>query len=219
MKPQLIFLFAAVTFSNGLFAQKNAVTDDGVQVVLYDNGTWKYVNDSSGQGGDSASSIGMNPKVYSKDLRSTFLLKSTKFDGLGVWLDPKKWSFKKVEDGSAPEYKLELKDESAYAMIITEKMSIPLETLRAVALTNAQKVAPDTRITHQEYRTVNGLKVLNLQLKGTIQGIKFEYFGYYYSNDRCTAQFVTYFSQGEAETYRPIAEQLVNGMVMAQPQK
>lgn len=128
-------------------------------------------------------------------------------------MDPKLWSFKKQTENEAAEYKLLLKSGDLYGMIITEKVEIPLETLKSLALANGQKVAPDLKIVKEEYRNVNGLKVLLLEMSGTTQGIKFSYYGYYYSNTNGTVQFITYTSTKLLNSYKSKIEILLNGLV------
>ena len=98
-------------------------------------------------------------------------------------------------------------------MLISEKLEIPLETMKVIALENGQEVAPDLKIVKQEYRNVNGIKVLLLQMDGTMQGIKFSYYGYYYSNETGTVQLITYTAQNLMASYRPFSETLLNGLV------
>jgi hypothetical protein len=123
------------------------------------------------------------------------------------------WTFKKGNEKDAAEYKLQLKAGDLYGMIISEKVEIPLETLKSIALNNGRKAAPDLKITKEEYRIVNGLKVLLLQMNGTMEGIKFSYYGYYFSNTNGTVQFVTYTSTNLIASYLPKIEVLLNGIV------
>ena len=70
----LFFLTFFATFS---FAQKQAVTENGEEVILYDNGTWIYKN----QGTETTTTekeIPTSKKKFTKDKKSTFLLKSQK---------------------------------------------------------------------------------------------------------------------------------------------
>lgn len=112
------------------------------------------------------------------------------------------------------EFELVKKDGDLYGMIVTERLEIPLETLKIIAVENARAMAPDLRVVKEEYRMVNGLKVLVLQMNGTMQGIKFAYFGYYYSNENGTVQFVTYTSQSLMKTSQKECETLLNGLVV-----
>ena len=195
-------------FSLIVSAQISAITETGDAVVLYNDGTWTYVD---GEALD-AKEIPTNKKKFEKDKASTFLLKSNKVD-LGFYLDPKKWTFTKAKSNEEAEYELQLKDADLYGMIITEKFEMPLETLRNLALENGRSVAPDLKIMTEEYRMVNGLKVLFLQMNGSTQGIKFSYFGYYFSSELGTVQFITYTSQNLLSTYEKDCEKLLSGLV------
>ena len=180
-------------------AQIKAITDNGEEVILYDNGTWKYVSKS-----DETVEIPVNSKEFRKPSTSSFQIKSSKV-GIGVYINPKKWSFEKGEDSEAAEFKFQLKDSDAYGMLIAEKIEIPVENLKSIALDNAREVAPDIHISKQEYRTVNGNKVLMMQMDGTMQGMKFSYYGYYFSYEGGTIQLLTYTSQNLLEEYKPDA--------------
>jgi hypothetical protein len=201
---QAIF-FLIVT---SLFGQKKAVTETGEEVTLYNDGTWKYANDSLSE----KKALPTNPKTFKKNVGSAFLLKSSRID-VGVWLDAKKWNFKKASTNEAAEYELQLKGKDLYGMMITESIEIPIETLRGIAVKNAGSVAPDIKVIKEEYRTVNNKKILLIQMNGTMRGIKFTYYGYYYSNAKGTVQLVTYTAQNLFASYLSDMEDLLNGFV------
>jgi hypothetical protein len=207
MKTKLLILFSCI-ITLQINSQIKAVTETGETVILNDNGTWIYENNEEIE----ELEIPINSKTFSKGDASTFLLKSTKFD-MGFWLDPKKWSYKKADNNPEAEYELQLKGEDLYGMIISEEIEVPIETLKGIAIENGKAVAPDLKIVKEEYRMVNGLKVLHLQMNGTMQGIKFSYYGYYYSNESGTVQFITYTSQNLLNKYQIKCEELLNGMV------
>lgn len=200
----LIFIFAFSVLS----AQEKAVTETGEEVVLYADGTWSYLASES-----EFKEIPVNSGAFEKSKNASFLLKSSRVN-LGFWLDPKKWSFKKAANNGDAEYELQLRDGDLYGMIITEKVEVPLETLKDIAIKNGRAVAPDLKIVKEEYRTVNGAKVLLIQMDGTTQGIKFSYYGYYFSNSNGTIQFVTYTSQNLLDNYVNDCEELLNGFVV-----
>ncbi|MFD2698492.1 hypothetical protein ACFSQ0_10850 [Mesonia sediminis] len=189
-------------------AQQKAVTETGDQVILYDDGVWKYQDENQ----QLERKIRINPKKFERDENSTFLLKSKNLN-IGYYLNPKQWSFNKSIENPDAEYELALKGEDLYGLIITERVEIPLETLRSIALENGKTIVPDLKIVNQEYRTVNGLKVLQIRMDGNMQGIKITYYGYYYSNDKGTVQFITYTSQNLLDSYLPEIEKLLNGIV------
>jgi hypothetical protein len=208
MKTLILFLFNLFLL-NISFAQQKAVTESGEEVILYNDKTWKYLNDEE----NKENIISLNSKKFTKDENSTFLLKSKKLN-VGFWLDPKVWSFKKSTNNPDAEYEFQLKDGDLYGMVITEKVEIPIETLKSIAFENAKSAAADIKIVKEEYRNVNGLKLLFLQMDGTIQGIKFSYYGYYFSNANGTVQFLTYTSQVLLNTYVKECEALLNGLVV-----
>jgi len=207
MKNLFLLTICLLTF---LFtqAQKKAVTENGDEVFLYEDGTWKYKNEKEIKANETL----LNPKKIKKNEDATFLLKSNKLN-IGVWLNPKKWSFKKADTNTEAEYEFQLKDGDLYGMAITEKVEIPLETLKYIALENGRGAAPDLKIIHEEYRMVNGVKVFMMQMNGKMQGIKFSYYGYYFSSEKGTIQLITYTSQNLLKEYMKDCEELLNGFV------
>ena len=205
---KISLVFVALLTVSLTQAQQKAVTETGEEVILYDDGTWQYQNEDL----MLAKEISTNPNKFVKDEKSTFMLKSNHLN-VGFYLNPKKWSFKKPVDNPDAEYELQLKGGDLYGLIISEKVEIPYETLRSIAVENGKSIAPDLRIVKEEYRTVNGLKLLLIQMNGTMQGIKISYYGYYYSNQKGTVQFLTYTSQNLLDSYMPEIENLLNGIV------
>lgn len=203
------FLTGLILLSAHLLnAQVKAITETGEEVFLYDDGTWKYVDNNS----TLNSEIAVNDTKFIKDKNSSFLVKSKKLN-FGIWINPKEWSFTKGTDSDAFEFQFVLKGEDLYAMLITEKMQIPLESLKGIALENAKNVAPDTKIIKEEYRTVNGIQLLMMQMTGTIQGMRFVYYGYYYSNQNGTVQLLAYTGENLLKNYVDEIELFLNGFV------
>ena len=145
-------------FSLNNFSQIKAVTESGDEVILYENNTWKYINDSI----NNNKEIETNSFQYKKPKRATFLVKSKNLK-VGIHINPKKWSFEKDADGEASEYSFQMKNEDLYGMIITEKVQIPLINLKDIAIENAKEAAPDIQVDKEEYRYVNGKKLLMIQ--------------------------------------------------------
>jgi hypothetical protein len=185
-----------------------AVTDKGDEVVLSADGTWKYVNKDEAEGGE----IRTSKIKFERAKEASFHLKSTVVSAV-FYLNPKKWSFKKSE---AAEYEFQSKEKGkdAYGMVISERIKIPLENLKEIALENARKVAPDIKLSKEEYRVVNGTRLLYMQMDGTIKGIKFSYLGYYHSNESGTVQFLTFTAQSLLKEYQKEMEELLNGLVV-----
>lgn len=202
----LLICFSIVTSS--LWAQIHAITESGDEVILYQNRTWDYVADTMKMDQEAK----LNPKKFKKPKASTFLVKSKKVN-IGIWINPKQWSFTGKSKNEYAEYQFRMKDEEAYGILISEEVQIPIENLKIIALKNAKSAASDARLTHEEFRIVNGNKILMMEIKGTIQGIPFVYHNYYYSNESGTIQLISFTSQNQLDKYEDGMEDLLNGLV------
>lgn len=192
------------------YAQITAVTGTGDEVILYENGTWKYAKKSD----TAATEIQTNPTNFQKQASCTFKVSSNLVDNVNIYLNPKKWTFKKGEEGGSAEYAFNYGGKDAYGMLISERVKIPLMTLREAALSNAAHAAPDIKIMKEEYRNVNGNQVMFLQLQGTIKNISFTYFNYYYTSERGTIQLLTYTFTNLIQENKSAMEELLNGLVI-----
>lgn len=210
MTKRLCFIIIACIAVLSSSAQIKALTENGQEVLLMDNGTWKYSNDSSAIVTDS---IKVNPKIYSRLKSQSFLVKSKKLD-VGIYLNPEKW---KVSLPTASEtdieYHFNSRKSDFWAMMIAEKTQIELKELKDLALTNAKDAAPDATIVNAEFRNLNNIRIMCLQINGTIKGIKFVYLGYYYSNENGTVQLITYTSQKLFSESKKEMEEFLNGLV------
>lgn len=206
-----ILVTILITTNNILInSQKQAVIKETGKVVnLFDDGTWKYhVNEGEGM-------TKIETLEVSRPKASNFLIKSERLK-YGVWLDKKKWEFTKNpdDDRTPSEYSFRRKGEDAYGLIIAEKIEIPIENLLDIAYQNLLRVAPDGILVKKECRKFDNLVVHFLQMEGTIQGVKFVYLGYYYSDKNGSIQFLCYTSQNLLNQYRPDIESLLNGFVI-----
>ncbi len=205
---KILLLAGFIIVSIASYAQQTAITETGDMVILYDDGTWSYLHKDT----IDADDININPEKFSLSDSSPFLLKSTRIN-MGCYLDPLKWTFEKTNENEAAEYEINNMELGLYGMMITEKLDLPLESLANIALDNARDAAPDVKVTEKQYRYVNGLKVLMMRMTGTIQDMKFSYYGYYYSTPKGATQFLVYSSEEIVNNNIAEIEQLLNGLV------
>lgn len=200
----LALLFCSFTVQ----AQIQAITNTGETVTLHENGTWEYTNKTN-----RSKETLVNSNKFTKHPNASFQVKS-KRTNYAVFIDPTKWKFEKKSDNvnEEAEYAFNLNDGSVYAMMVTEKVGLSFELLKKAALVNASKVAPDARIVEEEYRTVNGTKMLMLQLKGTLEGLAFTYFGYYVTGDTGTVQLITFTTSKLFDEHKKEMETFLNGL-------
>ena len=201
-----ILIFVVLCIPAYVYAVQKAVTDRGETVLLNDDGTWQYESDRA----STKQVIKTNKFKFKKSSGASFKLKSSKND-TAYWIDTKKWNFKKASDNEDAEYELQLKGKDLYAMAITESIEIPLETLTEIAYTNAKNAAADARVLRKEYRNVNGHNLIYMEIAGTIQGVKFTYLGYYFSNSKGSTQLLTYTASNLVPKYKSEIYELLNG--------
>ena len=203
-----LFVATLLLLAATSYAGQTAVTDTGEKVILNSDGTWAYADKAP----KPAEKIDMNKKKFEKPKDSTFLLKSTR-NNSAYWLNTAKWSFAKTQADAAAEYRFQLKGKDLYGMVITEGIEMPLESLAEIAVTNARGAAPDAKMIMQEYRVVNGKKLIYMEFKGTIKGVKFIYHGYYYSNSSGSTQMVAYTAANAVAKYESEMTDFLNGLV------
>ena len=205
----LKFLAFSLLISTASYAQTKAITETGVEVLLFDNGSWQFVDKEDPA---LAEKVRVNKQKFEKSKEASFLVKSTKIP-VGVYINPNEWKFRKSVDNEDAEYEFQHKTFDIYGLLIHESTQIPIETLKGIALDNARTAAPDIVIDDQEYRTVNDNYLLMMQLKGSVQGIKIIYRGFYYSNEHGTVQLIMYTGQNMLDKVKPEIEKFMSGFV------
>ena len=186
------------------YSQIKALTENGKEVLLYNNGTWKYSEKDADISKDKQDTI-----VCNKPENASFSISGEKIK-YKQWFDPKKWNIKK-ETGTPRDYMFTLKDGDAYVMVIAEGVQIPLESMKDVVLANAQKNAPDCKIVKEEIRIVNGKTLKCIQMEGSLKGIYFVYLGYYYSDSKGTVQLISFTGRNLFSKYKSEMERFLNG--------
>lgn len=209
-----IFILLTCVASTLSLAQIKAVTEDGYDVTLFKDGTWKYNNATDAE---KVETVVTNPTPFTVPASSTFLLRSKRINS-GIKYNPKEWSLVN-RPGTSPinEYILMSKDGGSYANYLTEVTpNIPLGTLQDVLLNTLRTITSFLRVNKAEYRTVNGQKVLYMQYSANIKGLDFEYVANYLSNENGTSQFIAFTNKALFEKNKEKLNELVNGLVPAQ---
>jgi hypothetical protein len=126
--------------------------------------------------------------------------------------DPQKWSIENGKASDEYEYFFSHADGDVYAMVIPERLTVDKENMKKLALENAKTAAPDAKITFEETRKVNGKDMTVLKIAGTIEGIKFQYYGYYYTGKTVTIQFLAYTTTDLFDQYEKDLTDLLNSL-------
>jgi len=184
----------------------NAITQFGQEVELHENGTWNYLKDNS------RASFGTNNTSFKKSPNSSFLVKS-KIAPVGVWINTSDWKFNNDDNNEDSEYFFEYQHGDLYGMAIVEELEIPIDNLAKIALENAKYLINDIQVVTQEYRFVNGQKVLYMEFGGSVEGMQITYDGYYYSDSGGTIQLIVFTGTNLINKYKNKIEEFLNGLV------
>lgn len=208
-----IILLYLIFFSLYAKSQIKALTEDGKEVVLLDNKTWKFVNESDEK---TLETITTNEQSFEKTKESTFLVKSKNVDG-GFYYNPKRWKISRIPNNINPflEYGFtNVSNSSLFGLFGSEIMPIQsLKNLKDIVISTIQKKADYFRLKTSEYRSINGIKVLHLEYSINLKGLDFEYIANLYltTEGYCSVTAYTYGNQFEVNKEQ--MEKFTNGIV------
>ncbi len=208
--PILVLLLSCSVFMNPLNAQIKAHTENGREVSLFNDGTWKYADDG---GGTIYTDLSLNPIAQYKPYAAQKSINSSHIN-VKIFFDAKMWEYKRISPAEAREYEFWTKWGDGKAIITTEERQVKIDQLHLIAASNAIKMVPDIRVTSEELRKVNGYEVLAINFEGTINGVQHLFLGYYYSGAAGTVQFLTWGSQGFFAENRKAFTHLLNGLMI-----
>jgi hypothetical protein len=181
-----------------------ATTQDGRNVELKSDGTWKYA---------AAHPRRLNGMMRARPHGARLLLAGREV-AYGLWIDPSTWRPPDTKGNAAAEYEFVHVKGGGRAMVIPQAISVPADGWKQIVLDNARKVAPDARITREERATVNGVDVLVLQTEGTARDGPFVLYGHYYAGKQRAIQVITSTRPELFEQYRADFTNLLNGFVL-----
>ena len=108
---------------------------------------------------------------------------------------------------------LQHKDGEVAGMVIAERLKLPLETLKDVAIQNARSTATDVEVREEAAKTVNDNDVIAVVMDATVEGIDLTYYAYYYSGPEGSIQVVTWTGQNLFDELKPLMEDFLNGFI------
>ncbi|HEU4431844.1 MAG TPA: hypothetical protein VFR51_00520 [Pyrinomonadaceae bacterium] len=181
-----------------------ARTESGKDVILSPDGTWKYATEVA-PGAHTSTAATMTRAANAKSVYKA------PHGGFSIWYDDSKWILApKADEEGRIEFRLKRGD--GYAVAIIEELGMPSSTLKEIALENAKSAAADTRIVFEETRTVNGKEVLCMKMEGSVKGIPFRYYGYYYGGKAGSIQLLTFTGTQIFAKYEQDFLEFLNGL-------
>ncbi|MBI3259538.1 MAG: hypothetical protein HYZ54_08720 [Ignavibacteriae bacterium] len=178
------FLFAIVAIlvisSASSYSQNiKATTQEGKEVILSPNGTWKYSDPNM-------------IKTNSKPASSTKSVKSSVVKGFEFWMDGKKWITAKKKDTENAEFQFNHIDGNCSIMIFSDKSYVPADDYSQQFIDNLHTSSPDAKIVNEEKRIINGVDVRFVSVDAVFDKITFRYFICFYSGKKGTTQIISY---------------------------
>lgn len=137
----------------------------------------------------------------------------TSVNGFALWVDETKW--KLVACDTPGQLQFTNVNGTACARVIAGRLAVPTDGVRELAVANAQKAAPDTKVILEEKRMVNGREILALQMSGTIRSIPFRYFGYYHGGTSGIIQVIAYTVASEFDSNLKGFTEFLNGLELS----
>ena len=196
--------------NSGLTGPTVVTSTDGRKFMLYPDGTWSVISAAESSTTSTPSPPLQGPGGNIRPSDATFLFKAPK-GNFGVWMNPDKWKQAGPTDESSIKTLFNHKSGDLYAMVIAERVSLTLNSLKNAAISNAKRVAPDLKVELEEPRQVNGKPVLLMKMTGTVQGSPFVYYGYYYGGKEGSLQVVTYTSTNLFDDYKKDMQEFLDG--------
>jgi len=185
-----------------------AKTNDGKFVILRDDGTWIY------EPGPKKAAPKKDVEKFEKDPKSIEAYKG-KRDKFTLYLIPGRWTQKETPSSPDAEVQFAHQDGDVFGMVIAERVEMPVETLKQVAVGRVQKLDKDFKIVEEGKRIVNGRQVLFLIMDANIKGIPLTYFVYYYAGPEGSIQVLTFTGQSLFKEYKQDMEVFLNGFQLA----
>ena len=168
-------------------------TQDGRDVLLETDGTWKYCF----------------AKKYFKSMLATKSVES-KVLPLKISFNPHQW---KIEPSrSDEEFFFVLKGQDAVAFLIPQVLSLSYEMTKETMEELASDVGDDFNMRLEEDRVVNGLPIKYFEYDLTIDGTPFTHMMYLYAGEEATIHFIAYGLKNEFDKHKYVMEDLLNGI-------
>jgi hypothetical protein len=189
-----------------VLAQLSAVTEKGRAVILFGNGTWCYLNDSV-----KLSYSDLTHYSIPRDSRDYLKGKTIPYK---LWYNSGEWDLLTDTLYKNADYSLKNIRRDLIAIVVTEKIEIPLQKLRETALDNFKKAGAECKVSEEQTITVNGMSGLLLKIDALVDGIPYAYLNCYFSTSQGTFQILTFTGYNLFDRYRKEMMDFISGFTL-----
>ncbi len=173
----------------------HGTSEDGRPVLLFPNGTWMYEDSTS--------------KLSTQKLTC---VSSDRVPAVQVCFDESKWSEVDPTEIDHEKSFLHAKGD-AYAVLIVERITVPLSSMKGVAIANMES-AGATKIDVISERTfkIGQTEFLQIVFDMKIGGVNLSYYGRYWAGKSGTVQLIAATGQNLAEEFEDDFEILLSNL-------
>lgn len=212
------YIFTLFLFLNAIElicnADQLAITENGDEVILLDNKTWRFKNEKT-------NSINTFKPKFTKGTNSTFLVKS-KINEFGVYINPKVHVFNRESEGKDAEFGFTNKKRNSWGVMVNESVGIPLKSMRKIQVENLSEKGKNIEVLKEEYIVVNGIEALHLIIKADVKDLgdmTFIYYSYIVSTKDSTTQLSSFTTEKNLKTCSDDMYELLNGLTKLNTEK
>ncbi len=106
------------------------------------------------------------------------------------------------------------KNKQIYSMIIAESIQMDIRKLKALALSNMQKLAKKVDVREVGLIKLNEIELLKMEIDVNINSIEASYYNYYHSADWGVLQLMTFCATEQLDNNLPLMTALNNGLIL-----
>ena len=104
---------------------------------------------------------------------------------------------------------------AAHALVVSEPVAVPLDSVADVVLANAQSVDPHARVVFRHRRWANGVAWWFLKVEAAVETTPMVYWGYFYAGEGRTVQVVAYTETSRLPEYGQAFTDFLNGLTVS----
>jgi hypothetical protein len=203
----ILSLLLTLLFFSCALAQITGVTEEGKAVLLFSNGTWRYLNDTVW-----IPQAGIRKFTTPANADSVLTGKEAAYE---IRYQVSKWKILPDTVYLSADFSLENHDGEVIAMIITEKKQVPVQRIKDAAVDNFHRTGTEFKISEEQKIIVNGTEGLLLKIDALVDGIPFSYLNGYFSTPQGTFQLITFTAYNLFDRYRQEMMDLISGFSAA----
>ncbi|MFK5879363.1 MAG: hypothetical protein QM478_07690 [Flavobacteriaceae bacterium] len=145
--------------------------------------------------------------------RDSIYLLEIKNTSIGVLIDLNKWSIQYPNNNNVEFNFSNIKDSNINGTLITEKINLNTLKLPNIVLKKIKNSFSDAKIIKKNFVVINGLEIISIKIKATIENEKYIYYGYLYSNGKDSVQLITYLPENLFNKNKKDLDDFLKGLV------